>query len=36
MLSEASQLALALDEAAPVGATSGDRYPAAQMSTLTQ
>ncbi len=25
-----------LDEAAPVGAASGDRYPAAQMSTLTQ
>jgi aryl-alcohol dehydrogenase-like predicted oxidoreductase len=24
-----------LDEAAPVGAASGDRYPAGQMSTLT-
>jgi hypothetical protein len=25
-----------LDEAAPVGAASGDRYPEGQMSTLTQ
>ena len=25
-----------LDEAAPVGVAAGDRYPAGQMSTLTQ
>jgi hypothetical protein len=37
LVEEATRQELAeLDQAAPVGAASGDRYPEGQMSTLTQ